>query len=76
MFKNKAIQVQLVNTKKQEAEAPATVETLTVDPEQIAKIATEYTVKAIGAVGLAFAANRLLSTACEIAVVVVKAKCK
>jgi len=75
MFKNKAIQVQLVSTKKQE-EVPVIAETLTVDPEQIAKIATEYTVKTIGAIGIAFAANRLLSTACEIAVVVVKAKCK
>lgn len=74
MFKNKAIQVQLVNTKKQEAAEP--VEALTVDPEQIAQIAAEYTVKTIGAIGIAFAANRLLSTACEIAVVVVKAKFK
>ena len=75
MFKDKAFQVKIVNTKKQEAESPA-VEAVTVDPEQIAQIATEYTVKAIGAVGIAFAANRLLSTACEIAVVVAKAKFK
>lgn len=74
MFKDKAFQVKIVNTKKQEAAEP--VETLTVDPEQIAQIATEYTVKAIGAIGIAFAANRLLSTACEIAVVVAKAKFK
>lgn len=74
MFKDKAFQVKIVNTKKQEAAEP--VEALTVDPEQIAQIATEYTVKAIGAIGIAFAANRLLSTACEIAVVVAKAKFK
>jgi hypothetical protein len=75
MWKNHAFQVKVVNTKKQEAEtAPA--ETLTVDPEQIAQIATEFTVKAIGAIGIAFAANRVLTTACEIAVVVAKAKFK
>jgi hypothetical protein len=75
MFKDKAFQVKIVNTKKQEAESPA-VEAVTVDPEQIAQIATEFTVKAIGAVGIAFAANRVLKTACEIAVVVAKAKFK
>lgn len=75
MFKNHAFQVKVVNTKKQEADTPV-VETLTVDPEQIAKIATEYTVKAIGAIGIVFAANRVLTTACEIAVVVAKAKFK
>ena len=75
MFKNKAIQVQLVNTKKQTEETPV-VETLTVDPEQIAQIATEYTVKAVAAVGAVVAANRVLKTACEIAVVFAKAKFK
>lgn len=75
MFKNHAFQVKVVNTKKQENETPA-VDTTMVDPEQIAQIATEYTVKAIGAIGIAIAANRVLSTICEIAVVAAKAKLK
>lgn len=75
MFKDRAFQVKIVNTKKQEAESPS-VDALTVDPEQIAQIATEFTVKAIGAIGLAFAANRVLKTACEITIVIAKAKFK
>lgn len=75
MFKNKAVQVTLVNTKKQEAETPA-VEVLTANPEEIAKIISDVAVKTIGAIGIVFAANRVLSTACEIAVVVTKAKLK
>lgn len=76
MFKNRAVQVSLVNTKKAVEngieEAPVTE----VDPEQIAKIATEYTIKTIGAIGAVIAANRVLSTICEIAVVAAKAKIK
>lgn len=75
LFKNKAVQVTLVNTNTHEAEASA-VEVLTASPEEIAKIATDFAVKTIGAIGLVFAANRVLSTACEIAVVVTKAKLK
>jgi len=75
LFKNKAFQVQLVNTKNQEEESPG-VEVLTANPEEIAQIATDFAVKTIVAVGAVFAANRLLSTACEIAVVVTKAKLK
>jgi hypothetical protein len=47
-----------------------------VDPEQIAKIATEYTIRTIGAVGVVIAGNRVLKTICEIAVVAAKAKIK
>lgn len=75
LFRNRAFQVTLVNTKKPEEESPD-VEVLTADPETIGKIATDFAVKTIGAVGVVFAANRLLSTACEIAVTVTKAKLK
>lgn len=75
MFKNKAVQVTLVNTKKQEEESPA-VEVMTASPEEIAKIATDFAVKTIGAIGIVFAANRVLTTACEIAVVITRAKLK
>lgn len=77
MFKNHAIQMKVVNTKKNpEMEAVAPVEVKVVDPEQIAKIATDYTVKTIGAIGAVIAGHKVLSTVCEIAVVAVKAKLK
>lgn len=74
MFKNRELRVRLANT-KDETNDP-TVEVKTVDPEQIAKIATDYTVKTIGAIGAVIAANKVLSTVCEIAVVAAKAKLK
>lgn len=75
MFKNRAVQVKLVNTKNAvENSVDAPVEP--VDFEKIAKIATDYTVKTIGAIGAVIAANKVLSTACEIAVITAKAKIK
>lgn len=74
MFKNRELRVRLANT-KDETNDP-TVEIKTVDPEQIAQIATDYTVKTIGAIGAVIAANKVLSTVCEIAVVAAKAKLK
>lgn len=76
MFKNRAVQVKLVNTKKT---AESGAEDTTVEPVDyaaIAKIATDYTVKTIGAIGAVIAANKVLSTACEIAVITAKAKIK
>lgn len=74
MFKNKALQVKMVDTKN-DADAQR-VDIQTVDPEQIAKIATDFTIKTVGAIGTVIAANKVLSTICEIAVVTVKAKLK
>lgn len=74
MFKNRAVQVKLVNTKNEESPATTVIET--VDPEKIAQIATEFTIKTIGAVGAVIAANKVMSTICEIAVVAAKAKLK
>jgi len=73
MFKKHAIQMRFVKDAENDVDAP---ETISVDPEQIAKIATEYTVKAIGAVGVVIAANKALNTICEIAVIAAKAKFK
>ena len=73
MFKKHAIQMRFVKDAENGVDAP---ETISVDPEQIAKIATEYTVKAIGAVGAVIAANKALNTICEIAVIAAKAKFK
>lgn len=76
MFKNKAVQVSLVNTKKV---AESNVENTPVEPvnyEKIAKIATEFTVKTIGTIGAVIAANKVLTAACDIAVLAAKAKIK
>lgn len=73
MFKNRAVQVKFV---KDADNGAGTTEVKVVDPEQIAKIATEYTIKTIGAIGAVIAANRVLNTICEVAVVAAKAKIK
>jgi len=74
-LRNAAVQIKMVNTKKQDAD-PQVAEEPTLDPQEIAQIATEYTVKLVGAVGVAIAANRVLSTICDIAVIAAKAKLK
>lgn len=74
-LKNRAVQVKLVNTKN-EQHTPGNTIIETVNPEQIAQIATDYTIKTIGAIGAVIAANKVLSTICEIAVVAAKAKLK
>lgn len=72
-LKNRVIQVTL--PKKQEGDNSLT-EVISVEPEKIAKIATEFTLKTIGAVGVVIAGHKVLSTICEIAVVAAKAKLK
>lgn len=74
MFNNRHMQVKFV--KDNATTTPDTVEVKNVDPEQIAQIATEFTIKTIGAIGTVIAANRVLKTVCEIAVVAAKAKIK
>jgi hypothetical protein len=73
MFKNRAVQMTFVKRPEPGAE---NTEVKTVDPEQIAQIATEYTIKTIGAIGAVIAANKVLNAVCEIAVVAAKAKIK
>ena len=72
-LKNRSIQMKIVKDAENDTDTP---EVLVVDPEQIAKIATEYTIKTITVVGAAIAANRVLKTICEIAVVAAQAKLK
>lgn len=73
MFKNRSIQMKIVKDAVNDA---TPTEINIVDLEQIAKIATDYTLKTIGAVGVVIAGNRVLKTICEIAVVAAKAKIK
>jgi hypothetical protein len=75
MFKNKAVQIKMVNTKNDDIVA----ETTPVKPinyAEIAQIATECTAKTIGAIGAVIAANKVLTTICDIAVLTAKAKIK
>lgn len=72
-LKHGALQIKLVSTKTPKSDA-ATPESTPVDTEEIAKIATDAAVKIIGAIGIAFAANRILTSVCEVAVHVAKAK--
>lgn len=76
MFRNHAFQVKMVNTKKDVEPGTDPAPVTIVNPVQIAEIATDYTIKTIGAIGVVFAANKVLSTICEIAVVAAKAKIK
>jgi hypothetical protein len=73
MFKNRSMQVKFVKDADKGADD---ADVKTVDPEEIAKIATEYTVKTIGAIGAVIAANKVMNTICEIAVIAAKAKFK
>ena len=72
MFKNRSIQMKFVK----DADAPDQAEIKVVDPKEIAEIATEFTLKTIGAVGAVIAANKVLNTICDVAVIAAKAKLK
>lgn len=73
MFKNRSIQMKFVK----DVEIPSDdVETVPVDPAEIAQIAVETTVKIATVVGSVIAANRVLKTICEVAVIAAKAKIK
>lgn len=74
-FKNHAVQVKLVKTDETINPTHAD-ESVAVDPQQIAEIATEFTVKTIGAIGVVIAGHKVLSTICDIAVIAAKAKFK
>jgi hypothetical protein len=74
--RNRAVQVKFVNTKKEAMKKDEPVIEKTVDPAEIAKIATEYTVKTIGALGAVIAAHKVLNTTCEVIVIAAKAKFK
>lgn len=73
MFKNRAFQVKMV---KDNGATPDSVEIKTVEPTQIAEIVVESATKIAMVVGGVIAANRILKTTCEVAVVIVKAKIK
>jgi hypothetical protein len=73
MFKNRSFQVKLVKDKHID---PDEVEFNLVEPAEIAQIIADTTIKTVTIVGGVIAANRVLKTVCEIAVVAAKAKLK
>jgi len=75
MFKKKAIQMTIVDRKDAES-ATGTDTVKTVDYAKIAEIATECTVKIVGVTGAMIAANKVLSTFCDIAKIAAQAKLK
>ena len=76
MFKNKAVQIQMVDTKKNAESVIEDTPVRTVDPAEIAQIAADYTIQTVVAVGAVIAANKVLTTICDIAVLAAKAKLK
>lgn len=70
-MKKDAVQIKFVNTKTQN-DNPQVAEEPIATPQEIADLA----MKTIGAVGVAIAANRVLTTICDIAVIAAKAKFK
>lgn len=72
MFKNRSMQVKFVK----DADTADQTEVKVVDPKEIAEIATEFTLKTIGAIGAVIAANKVLNTICDVAVIAAKAKLK
>lgn len=75
MFQKKALQVSVVN-KKDAVTGSDTPPSEPVDYAKIAEIATEFTVKTVGAIGAVIAANKLLTTVCDIAKIAAQAKLK
>lgn len=75
MFQKKALQVSVVN-KKDAANGSDATPAEPVDYAKIAEIATEFTVKTVTAVGAVIAANKLLTTVCDIAKIAAQAKLK
>lgn len=73
MLKNRHFQVKIA---KDGAAPENDFETVNVDPAEIAQIAVESTIKIATVVGGVVAANRVLKTICEVAVIAAKAKIK
>lgn len=76
MLKNFTVQTKLVRTKKANQENTENPTEETTDIIEIAQILAETTVKTVGAIAVILAANKVLSTVCDVAVITAKAKIK
>lgn len=73
MLGNRALQVQVVKKSNDKNAVDVVDAAPLVDPEQIVKIAKDYTTHVAITVGAVIVGNRLLKTACEIAIIAAKA---
>jgi hypothetical protein len=73
MFKNRTMEVKF---KKDNDLVNDDADINTVDPAEISQIITEATIKTVAVVGGVVAANRVLKTICEVAVIAARAKFK
>ena len=74
MLGNRALQVQVVKKPKGDNNPVEVLDAVQgLDAEQIGRIARNYTTHVAITVGAVIAANRLLKTACDIAVIAAKA---
>lgn len=74
MFGKRALQVQLVKKNNSNKTTDTDVEQLHVDAEKIAQIIKDNAKPALITIGIIVAANKILNTACEIAIIAAKAK--
>ena len=76
MFGNRAVQVSVV--KKAPASDTTDINNVvpSVDPNQINNLLKDYTTHVAVTVGTVIVGNRLLKTACDIAIIAAKAKLK
>jgi len=75
MFKKHALKVSVVKNDEAEDGFDAVTKE-PVDYAKIAQIATDSTVQIVKVAGAAFAANKILTTVCEIAKIAAQAKLK
>jgi hypothetical protein len=73
LLKNRHMQVKFVRDDSPFSDG---VDVTTVEPTEIAQIATDYTIKTIGAIGAVVAANRILKTICDVVIITAQAKIK
>lgn len=74
MFKNRAIQVKMVKTSKNEDTSEPIEERVHVDPEQINKIAKDFVTHTAIVVGAVVVGTTVLNTLSKIAIITAKAK--
>lgn len=76
MLKNFTVQTRLVRNRKANPDNPEGTTEETTDIVEIAQILADTAVKTVGAIAVIVAANKVLSTGCDIAVHIAKAKIK
>lgn len=76
MLGNRAVQVSVVKKTSDKNAVDATDVVPRVDPDKIHQIMKDYTTHVAVTVGAVVVGNRILKTACDIAIIAAKAKLK